>query len=60
RGRVFGNFSFLVTATSVLPVIFSGSIVEVFGIRFLLFMLAVMVFFVYAISKKFGNRFLAG
>lgn len=60
RGRVFGNFSFLVTAASVLPVIFSGSIVEVLGVRVLLFMLAVIVIGVYAVSKKFGNSFLAG
>ncbi|EKE13058.1 MAG: major facilitator superfamily MFS_1 [uncultured bacterium] len=60
RGRVFGNFSFLVIAVSVLPVIFSGSIVEVFGIKSLMFILAAIVIAVYAISKKFGNRFLAG
>lgn len=60
RGRVFGNFSFLVIIASVLPVVFSGSAVEIFGIRFLLFVLAAFVFVVYAISKKFGDRFLIG
>lgn len=60
RGRVFGNFSFLVTVTSVLPVLFSGSIVELFGIKFLLFTLSAFVIAVYVFSKKFGDRFLNG
>lgn len=58
RGRVFGNFSFLVTITSVLPVLFSGTLVEAFGIRVLLSMLSVCVVMVYGFSKKFGDRFL--
>jgi len=60
RGRVFGNFAFLVTVTSVLPVLFSGSIVEILGIRFLLLILSLFVIAVYVISKRFGDRFLAG
>lgn len=60
RGRVFGNFSFLVTTASVLPVIFSGSIVELFGIRFLIFTLSMLVLLIYILSKKFGDRFLSG
>jgi len=58
RGRVFGNFTFLVTAVSVLPVVFSGSLVELFGIKSLMFLLSVMVLGVYVISKRFGDRFL--
>ncbi len=58
RGRVFGNFTFLVTVTSVLPVLFSGTLVEAFGIKFLLSMLSVFVVIVFIFSKKFGQRFL--
>ena len=60
RGRVFGNFSFLVIIASVLPVVFSGSIVEVFGIKFLLLMLSLFIFSVFVLSKKFGNKFISG
>jgi MFS family permease len=60
RGRVFGNFWFLVTIASVLPVIFSGSIVEIFGIKFLLLTLSLFIFATFAISKRFGDRFLNG
>ncbi len=60
RGRVFGNFSFLVTITSVLPVLFSGTLVEAFGIRTLLSALSICVVIVYVFSKKFGDRFLNG
>jgi MFS family permease len=60
RGRVFGNFWFLVTIASVLPVIFSGSIVEILGIKFLLLILSLFVFAIFAVSKKFGDRFLFG
>lgn len=60
RGRVFGNFVFLVTSISVLPVLFSGTVVEVFGIRSLLLVLSIFVMAVYVFSKKFGNRFLNG
>lgn len=60
RGRVFGNFTFLVTVISVLPVLFSGTLVEAFGIRSLLLILSLFVIGVFVISKKFGNKFLAG
>jgi MFS family permease len=60
RGRVFGNFWFLVTVASVLPVIFSGSVVEVLGIKTLLLILSIFSFAVFAISKRFGDRFISG
>lgn len=60
RGRVFGNFTFLVTVTSVLPVLFSGTIVEIFGIRSLLSILSVFVIIVFGFSKKFGDKFISG
>jgi len=60
RGRVFGNFSFLVVIASVLPVIFSGSIVELFGIRPLFLALAIVILIVFRTSKKYGDEFLSG
>lgn len=60
RGRVFGNFTFLVIIASVLPIVFSGSVVEIFGIKTLLLILSLFIFSVFAISKKFGSKFIAG
>jgi MFS family permease len=59
RGRVFGNTWFLVTVASVIPVIFSGSIVEIFGIKFLLLMLSLFAFSLFVISKRFGDKFVS-
>jgi MFS family permease len=58
RGRVFGNFWFLVTIASVLPVIFSGSIIEFLGIRILLLIFSLITVSAFYISKKFGDNFL--
>ena len=58
RGRVFGNFWFLVTVASVLPVIFSGSIIEVLGIRILLLIFSLISVSAYFLSRKFGDSFL--
>ncbi len=58
RGRVFGNYWFLVTVASVLPVIFSGSIIEVLGIRILLLIFSLLGIAGYFISKRFGDNFL--
>lgn len=60
RGRVFGNFWFLVTIASVFPVVFSGTIIEIFGIRFLLLLLSGLSVFGYFMSRKFGDSFLIG
>jgi len=60
RGRVFGNFWFLVTVASVLPVIFSGSVVELMGIKSLLLILSLFTFILFALSKRFGDKFLSG
>ncbi|MFC1625635.1 MFS transporter [Patescibacteria group bacterium] len=59
RGRVFGNFGFLVTAVSVIPVIFSGTISELLGIRFLLFLMAALSFSVLIFSKKHADSWLS-
>lgn len=58
RGRVFGNFWFLVIIASVLPVIFAGTVVEVLGIRTLLILLAVISGSTYFLTKKYGELFL--
>lgn len=60
RGRVFGNFWFLVTIASVFPVLFSGSIVEILGVKFFLFILSGIAVSIYLVSRKFGDRFLTG
>jgi MFS family permease len=58
RGRVFGNYWFLVTVASVLPVIFSGSIIEVLGIRILLLIFSLLGIGAYFLSRRFGDNFL--
>jgi MFS family permease len=58
RGRVFGNFWFLVTVASVLPVIFSGSVIEVLGIRILLLIFSLLGIAAYFLSRRFGDDFL--
>jgi MFS-type transporter involved in bile tolerance (Atg22 family) len=60
RGRVFGSFWFLVTIASVLPVLFSGTVIELLGIKFMLFALAAFVLIIYCFSKRYGSRFLTG
>lgn len=60
RGRVFGNFWFLVAVVSVAPVIFSGSIIEILGIRSLLLILFIFNMSAFLISKRFGDSFLNG
>jgi MFS family permease len=58
RGRVFGNFWFLVTVATILPIIFSGAIVEIFGIRFLCLLLTSFGLIALIVSKKFGQKML--
>ena len=60
RGRVFGNFWFMVTIASVFPVLFSGSIVEILGVKFFLFIISSIAISIYFFSRKFGDRFLSG
>jgi len=60
RGRVFGNFWFLVTIASVFPVLFSGSIVEILGVKFFLFIIASITISIYFVSRHFGDKFING
>jgi len=58
RGRVFGNFSFLVTIATIFPVIFSGAITEIFGIKPMMFFIALICGGTLFMSRKFGQKFL--
>jgi len=56
RGRVFGNYWFLVTIATIFPVIFSGVITDILGIPFLLFSLGLLAFFVLVLSLRYGQK----
>lgn len=58
RGRVFGNLWFMGYIISILPVIFTGAISELFGIKALLTMMAIGITFVFVYSKKHGQAFI--
>lgn len=57
-GRVFGNTWFITTAATVLPVLFSATITELFGIRQLLLVMGVLTLTLFAFSKRFGNNWI--
>jgi MFS family permease len=58
RGRVFGNFWFLTTTASIIPVVFSGTIIELLGVKFLLLLLALVTLGAYLISTKYADDWL--
>jgi len=58
RGRVFGNFWFIVTVATIVPVIFSGTITEIFGVKLVMFILAGVAATALFISTKFGESFI--
>jgi MFS family permease len=58
RGRVFGNFWFLVTVATIIPVIFSGTISEILGIKFLFFLFSAFALLAYFISRNAGQNVL--
>lgn len=58
RGRVFGNYWFLASIVTLFPVIFSGTIAELFGIKFLFAFLVVLSFSVLFFIKKYGDKFI--
>jgi MFS family permease len=57
RGRVFGNFSFLVNVTGIVPIIFSGTIAHFFGIRTLFSLLGIGCLGVFLFARKLGQTF---
>jgi len=56
RGRVFGNLFFLITISTIFPVIFSGVVSEFFGVKILLTILALGVILILAFSLKNGQK----
>lgn len=58
RGRVFGNFWFLATIATVFPVLFSGAISELFGIRIVLFAFITITVFAFFFSKNYAYKFM--
>lgn len=59
RGRVFGNFWFLVTIITIFPVLFSGAISEIFGIRLMMFILTGITLSALVYSKRKGGKLFA-
>lgn len=58
RGRVFGNYWFLVTIATLFPVIFSGTFTELFGSRIFLLLIAAITLSILLTINKFGDRFI--
>lgn len=56
RGRVFDNLFFFVTLASIIPVLFSGIISEIFGVKSLLTILSVFAILTLVYSIKKGNK----
>jgi len=59
RGRIFGNFWFMVTIATIIPVIFSGTLAEFFGARPLILLLASFSFLGYIFARKKGGELIA-
>ena len=55
RGRVFGNFWFMVTIITIFPVIFSGFITEFLGVKLILFLMGAGCLAIFTYMYKSGN-----
>lgn len=55
RGRVFGSLWFMTVLITMFPVLFSGAITEIFGVRTLLALMACMTFVAFLYSMKRGQ-----
>lgn len=55
RGRVFGNLYFLITLITIFPVIFSGAITEIFGIRTVITILGMGALTILLFSVRKGS-----
>ena len=60
RGRVFGNYWFLATTITLFPVIFSGTITELFGVRVLLLLILLISIGVLIFIKRYADKFIGG
>lgn len=58
RGRVFGNYWFLITAATVFPVVLSGTLTEIFGVKILLFLIAAMYLATFLFVRSKGKVFI--
>ena len=56
RGRVFGNFWFMVTIITIFPVIFSGFITEFLGVKLILFLMGAGCLAIFTYMYKSGNE----
>lgn len=54
-GRVFGNFWFLTTLVTILPVLFSATVTEILGVSFLMIILSFVCFGVFFVARH--NKF---
>jgi len=54
RGRVFGNYGFVLTLATILPIILSATLTEIFGIKLLIFTFD-LIYFTTLIFIKRGN-----
>src|SRR5690554_2975565 len=52
-GRVFGNIWFITTVATVIPVLFSATITEIFGIRPMIFMVSCLGISGIFLARKF-------
>ncbi len=59
-GRVFGNFWFLTTVATILPVLFSATVTEVFGVGLVFIILGTGYFTFFLISRFYGDKLLNG
>ena len=57
RGRVFGNFWFLVTVATIFPVIASGTITELLGVRTFYSLLVILSAFGFVLVQRYGDKF---
>lgn len=55
-GRVFGNFWFLTTLATVIPVLFSATVTDLFGVQFLLLILGITTLVVTIYSSHKVNE----
>jgi MFS family permease len=55
RGRVFGNLWFMTSLVTIFPVLFSGTVTEIFGVRALFVLMAIGTFIVFIYSAKRGQ-----